>query len=788
VLEAGIERLRELAEQAVDAVARFAHEAVGLAVRPLEGQIGDLIPGTEPTVTGLRGLKHKGMVQLKMDRQASDHKLASIRRNIERTSDLARACDYMLCAALLAVARAAAAEIEHLLSNPPKKFGYFSVLLCLGAQPRAIDLSPNFDDITNGLKDIHNAMFASLNALPRVLHGKAYTHLIPPNAMGLVLPQVFESDAPLLSSNRSCDAVLTNNFARGADFAKDFAELWVIKLYTSSFDLVRGLQEDCANENRTVELLNSAKFIKRELQMLKKFTADLDRKKMANHIGTLQVDGRTLRANLLASISGCMEIIRHELHETARSSCAHALAEFSAHLKALQRRPNSLKEFAAFLDVKAAITVDVRNLYQLSLAVDEMYRLLNSIEVRVTAAEHVKLDDLHSVHGKVVETLSNADSDCASRMPVMSQALDKSVAALNDELLNMLTSLHTGVYDNPESSTKVVLRELSICSENIDAVEEKTKLYSRYQIAFKISPYDFSYLKTVRDYCLDRIDVWSKLDSFRSSIAKIYDTAFDASVAAAFRSLMEQTGVSAKAAVKRNDADKIAAKYLAEFKVHAAYSDIVEALGNSAMRPSHWKIIYGIIGMSVTDNRVPKFRELQKYKLEAAVSAILDVSACATGEHVLQKQMEEIESKLPLWTLEFSGEGTITNFEVLLGDMEAAAHTLKGMSLSRFCDVVADRMQSVAASVEAYLRVVRCMDALQRLWLMLRGVMDSPEAVAIMPDEHAGFVRVNGAWKELLLRASKRSPQVRRGMSAAPCSPHILTGTNADVFQRFRRF
>ena len=421
-------------------------------------------------------------------------------------------------------------------------------------------MSPNLDDLSNGLKAIDNAMCSSLNALPRVLHGKEYAHLIPREFIGLVLPQVFESDFPMLSCRRSCDAVLANNFARGAEFAKDFAELWAIKLHTSSFDLARGLREDCASDNRTVELLNSAKFIKRELQMLKKFTADLDRKKMSSHVGTLQVEGRILRANLSASISGCMEVIRRELHETARASCAHALAEFTTHLKALQRRPNSLKEFAAFLDVKSEISADVRNLYQLSAAVDEMYRVMNSIEVRVSAAEHVKLDDLHSVHGKVVETLSNADSDCASRMPVMSQALDKSVAALNDELLNMLTSLHTGIYDNPESSTKVVLRELSICNENIDAVQEKTKLYARYQMAFKISPYDFSYLKTVREFCLDRIDVWSKLDSFRSSIAKIYDTAFDASVASAFRALMEQTGVAAAAAMKKNDADKIAVK------------------------------------------------------------------------------------------------------------------------------------------------------------------------------------------------------------------------------------
>jgi hypothetical protein len=74
----------------------------------------------------------------------------------------------------------------------------------------------------------------------------------------------------------------------------------------------------------------------------------------------------------LASIDACMEAVRRELHEMARASCTHTLAEFSTHLKALQRRPNSLKEFTAFLDVKAVITGAVRNLYLLSAAVDDM--------------------------------------------------------------------------------------------------------------------------------------------------------------------------------------------------------------------------------------------------------------------------------------------------------------------------------------------------------------------------------------------------------------------------------
>lgn len=82
----------------------------------------------------------------------AENKIQTIRRNIERISDLARLCDYMMCASLLDVARAAAVEIESLVSNPPKKYGYFLVLLCLGAESRVIELSPSFESLTNDLK------------------------------------------------------------------------------------------------------------------------------------------------------------------------------------------------------------------------------------------------------------------------------------------------------------------------------------------------------------------------------------------------------------------------------------------------------------------------------------------------------------------------------------------------------------------------------------------------------------------------------------------------------------
>ena len=136
------------------------------------------------------------------------------------------------------------------------------------------------------------------------------------------------------------------------------------------------------------------------------------------------------------------------------------------------------------------------------------------------------------------------------------------------------------------------------------------------------------------------------------------------------------------------------------------------------------------------------------------------MSASATGEHALQMQLAEVEAKLPLWTLEFASDGTVANFETLIGDMDAAAFALKGMALSRFSDIVGERLRTAAGNVDLYLRVVRSMDTLQRMWLVLRGVMESPEADVIMPVERASFVRVDGVWKELLLRTSRRNSQV----------------------------
>jgi len=47
-------------------------------------------------------------------------------------------------------------------------------------------------------------------------------------------------------------------------------------------------------------------------------------------------------------------------------------------------------------------------------------------------------------------------------------------------------------------------------------------------------------------------------------------------------------------------------------KLHALNLDVIEALGNKTLQPRHWQLIYSLIGMSVTGDRVPKFRELQK--------------------------------------------------------------------------------------------------------------------------------------------------------------------------------
>ena len=100
----------------------------------------------------------------------------------------------------------------------------------------------------------------------------------------------------------------------------------------------------------------------------------------------------------------------------------------------------------------------------------------------------------------------------------MTVSLERSIDKLNEDLMSIFTTLHTGEFVDPACDPEVVLERLGEVHTQLEAIGEQAEDYKQMQDTFHISQYEFTQLRdTISQYKL-KIEIWSKLDTWNKSM------------------------------------------------------------------------------------------------------------------------------------------------------------------------------------------------------------------------------------------------------------------------------
>ena len=116
-----------------------------------------------------------------------------------------------------------------------------------------------------------------------------------------------------------------------------------------------------------------------------------------------------------------------------------------------------------------------------------MYDLLESYDMKIPSHDSVKKDDLKETREAFSSKVQEAEQQVEQRMPSMSSSLDKSIANLNEELMSILASLHTGDYVDPAGDPKGVLEQLTGVEKALTALGDKAEMFKQMQVRMLIS-------------------------------------------------------------------------------------------------------------------------------------------------------------------------------------------------------------------------------------------------------------------------------------------------------------
>lgn len=305
------------------------------------------------TATSHKSQKSKSMQQMKQEALERQRALALARQEVAMLAQFIHLADYMVVENLLLLVMTQADGFFQDLQNPSKKSGLFHITLSM--ERNKICFQPEKKDVSTQLASMLDAMVSCVHSVPRLLYIPVFKPHFEDKQVKITGPHLGDMIRTSTVYERICqkiEQVVSNDFDATREYATMFEQYFPIYNYAHEFD-----KEAFANQDH----LANSRNIKKEMLKLRGWSTDLERMKLQQVCGIFGVDSKAqLKTHLIDKQKAVLDDMKLVLHTAARESCNKVHSDFQSRIKQLGKKPNSLKDFANFVEAKNEITEEVK--------------------------------------------------------------------------------------------------------------------------------------------------------------------------------------------------------------------------------------------------------------------------------------------------------------------------------------------------------------------------------------------------------------------------------------------
>ena len=445
-------------------------------------------------VSGRPADKSRSMGAIKAEKIERARTYRRVNEEAKMLGDFIKLVDYMLVEGTVKRAVTTTEELLALLEAPRKKVEGASMskgvfVTTLAFTDTSLSFTPPREDVLSVINNtVIEGMMSLVQAVPRLLYMRVFAGFFDGTVggnknAGLNPVNIVRSNEYFQQLVENINQVVTDDFAAANEYAQIFEEQRVIYEFGQTWDV---------EEYRTKE--RDLTSYRADMNRQRDWKVMIERLKIGQVVGVLNVDSRPLRNSLLPITSKTIDDIKAMLLDSAREEAAKVLASYHELNTKLSMRPEALDDFVQFGLVHAGAAENRAAQVEAATVVDEMYDLLKAYDVKVPTKDQVVTDDLAEAVAAYSGNMENAHTYVEGRKQSMMTALDQNITDTNDALLAILGNLHSGVVVEPTNDPGKMVGELANIQAQIDELAEKTAQFQSYQKTFNMTVDDFSNL------------------------------------------------------------------------------------------------------------------------------------------------------------------------------------------------------------------------------------------------------------------------------------------------------
>lgn len=373
-------------------------------------------------------MKNKSMAAAKAEAQRKAAALRAAQAEESVLGSFVRLVDYMVVETLARVVTASFSQFKRELDEPEHRKGALPGMFTsavrfeipLGKSECITTFEPACDDLLAMLDAVVADTIKACTGVPRILYARPFREYVQdlptalePGNLGAPSVAALLAESPVFRSiRRGIEDKFEADFKEAATYVAVFDTVRPIFDYKSNFDFAAYK----VKEQTTYSL-------QRDMSRLKAWDTQIERMRSQHVEGALFIDSKRLKSELEPITVAGMDRLKGLLLELAKTKCKSVSDTYMSRAKVLDMRQSTLEKFAAHMERLIGVREAEAPLLKEASAVEDMYKLLASYEVKITSEESVALDDMRNAGMIYTDSFRKSEQWLEEKLPEMSRQL-----------------------------------------------------------------------------------------------------------------------------------------------------------------------------------------------------------------------------------------------------------------------------------------------------------------------------------------------------------------------------
>jgi len=181
----------------------------------------------------------------------------------------------------------------------------------------------------------------------------------------------------------------------------------------------------------------------------------------------------------------------------------------------------ALDKFAAHVERIVSLREAEAALLRESSSVEDMYKLLQSYDVKISSEDAVALGNMRNSGLAYTDSYRKSEAYLEDRMPEMTRQLDMNIIKATDSLKAVGESVNDGLFIDASQPADTVLEQLEVTKARFAALQDTAERYNKWQGLFGIPPFEFRQLKIAQKAVNLRLQLWQTISQFESKVPRL---------------------------------------------------------------------------------------------------------------------------------------------------------------------------------------------------------------------------------------------------------------------------